>query len=188
MGIITKELQINEDIRLGSNKQVRVIDDNGDQLGILTLSEAQSRAYDKGLDLALIAPQGDPPVCRILDYGKYRFEMNKKDKEAKKKQQTIEVKEIQLSCRIDTNDFNTKLNQARKFLQSGNKVKVNIRFKGREMSHVELGKNLLDKFEAECKDYGTVDKRPVLEGRFMNIMIQPLSAKQLAAKAASRES
>lgn len=164
-------MQINDEIRA---KEVRLVGADGEQLGILSIENAQKAAYDKGLDLVLMAPQATPPVCRIMDYGKYRFERDKKEKEARKKQQTIEVKEIQLSCRIDTHDFETKVNHARKFLTAGNKVKVILRFKGREMSHQELGREMLSRFEEACQDLGTVDKKPSLEGRFMSMMVNPV--------------
>ena len=164
-------MQINDEIRA---KEVRLVGADGEQLGILSLENAQKAAYDKGLDLVLMAPQAVPPVCRIMDYGKFRFERDKKEKEARKKQQTVEVKEIQLSCRIDTHDFETKVNHARKFLTAGNKVKVILRFKGREMSHQELGREMLSRFEEACKDLGSVDKKPTLEGKFMSMMVNPI--------------
>ncbi|MBQ3126026.1 MAG: translation initiation factor IF-3, partial [Clostridia bacterium] len=128
-------MQINDEIRA---KEVRLVGADGEQLGIFSLESAQKAAYDKGLDLVLMAPQAVPPVCRIMDYGKFRFERDKKEKEARKKQQTVEVKEIQLSARIDTHDFDTKVNHAHRFLAAGNKVKVILKFRGREMSHQEL--------------------------------------------------
>lgn len=164
-------MQINDEIRA---KEVRLVGADGEQLGILSLESAQKAAYDKGLDLVLMAPQAVPPVCRIMDYGKFRFERDKKEKEARKKQQTVEVKEIQLSARIDTHDFDTKVNHAHRFLAAGNKVKVILKFRGREMSHQELGREMLARFEEACKDVGTVDKKPALEGRFMSMMVNPL--------------
>lgn len=139
-------------------------------------------AYDKGQDLVLIAPQAAPPVCRIMDYGKYRYERDKRDKEAKKKQTVVEVKEVQLSCRIDTHDFNTKVNNAVRFLSAGNKVRVILRFRGREMAHQEVGREVLSKFEEMCAEYGSVDKRPALEGRIMTMFISPLKATAVAGK------
>jgi len=167
-------LTINEDIKA---KEVRVVGSDGETLGVMSLDAALNAAYDEGLDLVLMAPQAVPPVCRIMDYGKYRFERDKKEKEAKKKQQTIELKEIQLSCRIDTHDFETKLRHARKFLTDGNKVRVVMRFKGREMSHVSIGQEIMKKFEESCNDLGNVDKAPVLDGRFMSMVITPLKFK-----------
>lgn len=139
--------------------------------------EAQKLAYEKDMDLVLIAPQANPPVCKIMDYGKYLFEKQKREKEAKKKQQTIEVKEIQLSCRIDTHDYETKLNQAKRFLTSGNKVRVVLKFKGREMSHQAIGRELLERFQADAAEVGQCEKKPVLDGRFMSMIINPLSNK-----------
>ena len=135
LAISTKELQINDEIRA---KEVRIIGDNGEQLGVLQTSAALAMAYEKDLDLVLIAPNAEPPVCRIMDYGKYRFERDKKEKEAKKKQTVVEVKEVQLSCRIDTHDFETKVKHAHRFISEGNKVRVVVKFKGREMSHLDI--------------------------------------------------
>ena len=162
---------INDDIRA---KEVRVIGVDNEQIGIFPLAEAKEMAYDKGLDLVLISPQADPPVCRIVDYGKFRFEKEKRQKEAKKKQQVVKVKEVQLSCRIDTHDFETRVNHARKFLTGGDKVKVIVRFKGREMTHMELGKEVLEKFQAACAEFGVAEKGAVLEGRYMSVVISPL--------------
>ena len=170
LAISTKELQINDEIRA---KEVRIIGDNGEQLGVLQTSAALAMAYEKDLDLVLIAPNAEPPVCRIMDYGKYRFERDKKEKEAKKKQTVVEVKEVQLSCRIDTHDFETKVKHAHRFIGEGNKVRVVVKFKGREMSHLDIGRDILEKFEQACADVGTVDKRPALEGRFMSMIINP---------------
>ena len=166
--IATKELLINENIRA---KEVRVIDDKGEQLGIMPTSRALSAAYDKGLDLVEISPNSAPPVCRILDYGKYRFEREKKEKEQRKKQQTIDIKEVQLSCRIDTHDFETKLKHARRFLEDGAKVKVCIKFKGREMSHTAIGLDVITRFGQACSDLGVIEKNPVLDGRQMIMFI-----------------
>ena len=166
--IANKELSINEEIRA---KEVRVIDANGDQLGIMPTSKALNAAYDKGLDLVEISPNSAPPVCRILDYGKYRFEREKKEKEQRKKQQTIDIKEVQLSCRIDTHDFETKLKHARRFLEDGAKVKVCIKFKGREMSHTAIGLEVITKFGEACTDLGIIEKKPALDGRQMIMFI-----------------
>ena len=166
--IATKELSINEEIRA---KEVRVIDANGDQLGIMPTSKALNAAYDKGHDLVEISPNSAPPVCRILDYGKYRFEREKKEKEQRKKQQTIDIKEVQLSCRIDTHDFETKLKHARRFLEDGAKVKVCIKFKGREMSHTAIGLEVITKFGEACTDLGIIEKKPALDGRQMIMFI-----------------
>jgi len=142
---------------------------------MLTLGSAIDLAFDKDLDLVLMAAQATPPVCRIMDYGKFCFERDKKDKEAKKKQQRIEIKEIQLSCRIDVNDFNTKINNAKRFLSEGNKVKVIVRFKGRQMTHIDIGADLLNKFCAALTDTGEIDKKPVLEGRNMTLFLVPVT-------------
>ena len=153
-----------------------MIDENNGQLGIMSLNDAKIYAYDKGLDLVLIAPTAQPPVCRAMDYGKYRYELDKKEKEAKKKQQIVEVKEVQLSCRIDTHDFETKANRAIKFLQEGNKVRVSLRFKGREIAHQELGREMLARFEEAVSEFGTVDKKPALDGRQLTMFITPAKA------------
>ena len=139
--------------------------------------EALKLAYEKEMDLVLIAPQAQPPVAKIMDYGKFLFEKQKREKEAKKKQQTVELKEIQLSCRIDTHDYETKLNQAKKFLTGGDKVRVVMKFRGREMSHMAIGREILDKFLEDTKDVGTCEKKPVLDGRFMSMVINPIPNK-----------
>lgn len=162
---------INEDIR---EKEVRVIADDGETLGLMTSNAALKIAYDRGLDLVLIAPQATPPVCRIMDYGKYRFDREKKEKEARKKQQVVELKEVQLSCRIDTHDFETKARNAIRFLTAGNKVRVVVRFKGREMAHQELGREMLTRFEEAVSAAGTVEKKPVLDGRILSMIVVPI--------------
>ena len=151
-----------------------MIDENNGQLGIMSLNDAKTYAYDRNLDLVLIAPTAQPPVCRAMDYGNYRYELDKKEKEAKKKQQIVEVKEVQLSCRIDTHDFETKANRAIKFLQDGNKVRVSLRFKGREIAHQELGRDMLARFEEAVSEFGTVDKKPALDGRQLIMFIAPV--------------
>lgn len=168
--ISAKELIINDDIRA---KEVRMLDENNEQLGIMSLNDAKTYAYDRGYDLVMIAPSATPPVCRAMDYGKYRYEIDKKEKETKKKQQVIEVKEVQLSCKIETHDFETKVNRAIKFLQDGNKVRVSLKFKGREIAHQELGREKLEKFEEAVAEYGTVDKKPALDGRQLIMFIAP---------------
>ena len=155
---------INEQIR---DKEVRLIGPDGEQLGIMSAKEAYFKAKDANLDLVKIAPTAKPPVCKIIDYGKYRYELARKAKEAKKKQKTIETKEIRLSPNIDTNDLNTKVNQERKFLQKGAKVKVALRFRGREMAHKEVGKDILDSFFKQLEDVAAVDKPAKMEGRSM---------------------
>ena len=166
-------MQINENIDFHNSKSVRVIADDGEQLGVVPFGTALDMAYDRDLDLVLMSAQSDPPVCKIMDYGKFRFERAKKEKEAKKNQQVVDIKEIQLSVRIDTNDFNTKVNRARGFLQRGDKVKVVVRFRGRQMTHQQLGQDLPTKFREACEDVGVVDKPPKLEGRFLSMFLAP---------------
>lgn len=174
MNIATKETQINEEIR---DREVRVIDSDGTQLGIMPIAEAMRLADEKNTDLVKIAPQAKPPVCKIMDYGKYRFEHAKREKEAKKNQRVIEIKEVRLSLNIDTHDFETKANQAIKFLKSGNRVKVSIRFRGREMAHPENGLVTMSKFAEAVSEYGTVEKPAKLEGRSMLMFIAAKSSK-----------
>ena len=169
-----KELLINEDIR---DKEVRVIAADGSQLGVMDTRKAQRLSIEQNLDLVKIAPQATPPVCRIMDYGKYRFEQAKREKEAKKNQKVIEIKEIRLSLNIDIGDLNTKVKQATKFLQEGNKLKVSIRFRGREMAHPEIGHEVMRKFTEAVAEHGVVEKPPKLEGRHMLMFI---AAKQPA--------
>ncbi|MGN0660517.1 MAG: translation initiation factor IF-3 [Oscillospiraceae bacterium] len=166
-----KEPSINEEIR---EPQVRVIDKDGAQLGLMSSDEALKIAAEKDLDLVLIAPQAKPPVCKIMDYGKYKFEQAKNEKKAKKNQKVVETKEIRMSLNIDTHDFNTKLSQAVKFLKAGNKVKVSVRFRrAREMSHQEIAVDLLNKFRDGCAEVAQVDKPAKLEGRNMAMFISP---------------
>lgn len=167
-------MQLNEDIR---DKEVRVITADGEQLGIMSSKEALKKAEEKNLDLVKIAPTANPPVCKIMDYGKYRFEQTKKEKESKKNQRTIETKEIRLSLNIDTHDFDTKANQARKFLATGHKVKVSIRFRGREMAHPQLGEETMRKFAEALSENCNVEKPAKLEGRQMLMFLAPVSAK-----------
>ena len=172
-----KEHLVNEEIfdeGFAESAEVRVIGADGEQLGILTAISALNSAYEKGLDLVLIAPQSVPPVARIMDYGKFRFEREKKKKEAKKNQQKVDIKEVQLSCKIEQNDFNTKVNNARRFLSAGNKVKVLVVFKGRQMAHQEVGIALIEQFEKAVADLGAADKRPTMEGRSMTLLISPV--------------
>lgn len=155
---------INEQIR---DKEVRVISEDGEQLGIMSARDAQKLAREADLDLVKISPGAKPPVCKIIDYGKYRYEQARKEKEAKKKQRTIDVKEIRLSPNIDTNDLNTKANQARKFLSKGDKVKVSLRFRGREMAHLDVGREILDTFFEKLEEVAVIDKPAKMEGRSM---------------------
>lgn len=173
--------QINEEIL---DKEVRLIGHEGEQLGIMSAQEALRIATEQELDLVKIAPGSNPPVCRIMDYGKFRFEQAKKEKEAKKNQRVIEIKEIRMSPGIDTNDFNTKLKNAQKFLADGDRVKVSVRFRGREMAHTNIGEVLLKDFAAKCADVANLDKQPKLEGRNMSIFLspKPVSAPKKPAK------
>ncbi|MGN0306346.1 MAG: translation initiation factor IF-3 [Lachnospiraceae bacterium] len=159
---------INEQIR---DREVRVIGADGEQLGIMSLAEAMRAAEEAGLDLVKIAPTAKPPVCKIVDYGKYRYELARKEKEAKKKQRTIEVKEIRLSPNIDTNDLNTKINAARKFLSKGDRVKITLRFRGREMAHMANSKHILDDFAQALADISVMEKAPKVEGRAMTMFL-----------------
>lgn len=159
---------INGQIR---DKEVRVIGENGDQLGIMSSREAMKLAQEAELDLVKIAPKAQPPVCKIIDYGKYRYELARKEKEAKKKQKTVEVKEVRLSPNIDTNDLNTKVNNAKKFISKGNKVKVTLRFRGREMAHVQQSKHILDDFAGMLEDVAVVEKTAKMEGRSMSMVL-----------------
>jgi len=166
-----KDLPINEEIKA---TEVRVIGASNEQLGIMKIDDARNYAYNNGVDLVLIVPNATPPVCRAIDYGKFCFERDKREKEAKKKQVIVKVKEVQLSCRIEQHDFDTRVNQAKRFLSEGNKVKAVVRFKGREMSHMDLGREVIEKFEEACRGVGTAEKKPILEGRFMSIIISPV--------------
>ena len=162
--------QINEEIL---DKEVRLIGDQGEQLGIMSVDEALRIATERELDLVKIAPGSNPPVCKIMDYGKFRFEQATKEKEAKKNQRVIEIKEIRMSPGIDTNDFNTKLKNAQKFLNDGDRVKVSVRFRGREMAHTEIGAVLLKDFASQCAEIANMDKAPKLEGRNMSMFLSP---------------
>ena len=162
--IISNELMINEQIR---DKEVRVISETGEQLGVMSSKEAMKLAEEAGVDLIKIAPTAKPPVCKIMDFGKYRYEQARREKEAKKKQKTIEVKEVRLSPNIDTNDLNTKVNMARKFLTKGDKVKVTLRFRGRELAHVNTSKTILDEFAEALSDVAVIEKPAKFEGRSM---------------------
>ncbi len=174
LNIGSKEVLINEAIRA---KEVRVIDTDGAQLGIMPLNDALKAAAAKNLDLVGISPNANPPVCKIMDFGKYRFEQAKREKEAKKNQKVTEVKEIRLGLSIDTHDFETKGNHAKKFLQEGNKVKVSIRFRGREFGHPEIGKDIMDRFAEYCSDVASVEKPSKMEGRNMLMFLAPKPVK-----------
>lgn len=165
-------MQINEEIR---DAEVRVVSADGEQLGLMSGKEANLLASEKGLDLVKIAANAVPPVCKIMDYGKYKFEIAKREKENRKNQKVINIKEIQLSPSIDTNDLNTKCNHAIRFLKNGDKVKVMVRFRGREVSHSEIGEVLLLKFADTVKEFGNIEKQPKLEGRNMTMFLAPLA-------------
>lgn len=173
--VISKDnININEKIRA---REVRLIDVNGEQLGVKTKNEALDIAVNANLDLVMVAPNAKPPVCRIMDYGKYRYEQQKKDKEARKNQTTIKIKEVRLSPGIEEHDFNTKLRNARKFLSKGDKVKAAVRFRGRAITHKELGQKVLDRLAEECKDVATIETKPKMEGRNMFMMLTPVNEK-----------
>ncbi|CDO01669.1 translation initiation factor IF-3 [Oceanobacillus picturae] len=167
-------MNVNEKIRA---REVRLIDSNGDQLGVKSRQEALEIAQTRNLDLVLVAPNAKPPVCRIMDYGKFRFEQQKKEKEARKKQKIINVKEVRFTPGIGDHDFETKLKNARKFLEKGDKVKAAVRFRGRAITHKELGREVLDRFAEEVKDIATVETKPKMEGRNMFMMIAPVNEK-----------
>ena len=166
-----RDLLINEEIKAA---EVRVLGPSNEQIGIMKIADARAYAESNGVDLVLIVPNATPPVCRAIDYGKFCFERDKREKEAKKKQVIVKVKEVQLSCRIEQHDFDTRVNQAKKFLGEGNKVKAVVRFKGREMTHMELGREVIEKFQAALAGVGSAEKKPSLEGRFMSIVLSPV--------------
>ena len=172
--ISKQDHQLNEDIR---DKEIRVIGPDGEQLGIMSPRAALEMAYDQGVDLVKIAPGATPPVCKIMDYGKFRFEQTKKEKEAKKNQHVTEIKEVRMSPGIDTNDFNVKVKNAQKFLKEGNRVKVTVRFRGREMAHTDIGRQLLVRFGEECAEIANVDKNAKLDGRHMSMFLGPKASK-----------
>ena len=172
--ISKQELQINEQIR---DKELRVIDSDGTQLGIMPLLRAMELAEQKNLDLLKIAPQANPPVCKIIDYGKFRFEQAKREKEARKNQRVVEIKEVRLSLNIDTHDFETKKNHALRFISEGNKVKASIRFRGRDMGHPELGLEIMRRFADAMSEVANVEKPAKLEGRTMLMFLAPKPAK-----------
>lgn len=167
------DLMINEEIR---DREVRVVDQNGAQLGVMPVKQALDMAEEMQLDLVKIAPQARPPVCKIMDYGKYRFEQSKKEREFRKNQRVITVKEVRLSATIEDHDIDVKLKNAIKFLKDGNKVKATIRFRGRQITHSEIGRQVMTEFAERIKEYGTVDKAPQIEGRNMSMMISPKDA------------
>ena len=174
IGSNSKDVQINEEIR---DKEVRLIGSDGSQLGVMSSKDALRLAEEKELDLVKIAPQATPPVCKIMDYGKYVFEQSKREKEARKNQKIVEIKEIRMFSTIDTNDFNTKVNQAIKFLKAGDKLKVSVRFKKRAIAHPHLGEELLEKFKEACAEAGTVEKPGNMEGRSLVMFVSPKASK-----------
>ena len=167
------DLMINEEIR---DREVRVVDQNGEQLGVMPIKQALEMAEEMQLDLVKIAPQARPPVCKIMDYGKYRFEQSKKEREFRKNQKVITVKEVRLSATIEDHDIDVKLKNAIKFLKEGNKVKATIRFRGRQITHSEIGRQVMTDFAERIKEYGTIDKAPMIEGRNMSMFISPKDA------------
>ena len=174
IAVSSKEVQINEEIH---DKELRIIDSDGSQLGVMSAKEALKLAEEKDLDLVKIAPQATPPVCKIMDYGKYVFEQSKREKEARKNQKVVEIKEIRMFSTIDTNDFNTKVNQALKFLKSGDKIKVSVRFRKRAIAHPHLGEELLEKFKEACAEAGVVEKPSKMEGRALVMFVSPKASK-----------
>ncbi len=170
INISNLEHQINEEIK---DKEVRLIDAEGEQLGVVSSARALEIANERGLDLVKIAPKSVPPVCRVMDYGKFRFEQQKREKEARKKQHVVEIKEIRLSPGIDTHDVEVKVKHAVKFLKSGDKVKVSVRFRGREIAHSSIGVEILKGFAEKCEEFGTVEKQPKLEGKQMIMFLAP---------------
>lgn len=172
--ISKQELQINEDIR---DREILVISDDGEKLGNMSARDAQKLAYEKDLDLVKIAPQAKPPVCRIMDYGKFCFEQQKREKEARKNQKVVSIKEIRMFSAIDTHDFETKIGQAKKFLEGGDKLKVSVRFRKRAIAHPQIGEELLKRFKEACAELGVVDKPAKMEGRSMVMFISPKASK-----------
>ena len=173
-GISNVTHQLNEEIR---DKEIRLIGDTGEQLGIMSAAEALNIAEERGLDLVKISPLAQPPVCKLMNSGKFKFEQSKREKEAKKNQHVVEIKEIRMSPGIDVGDFNTKLKNAQKFLVDGNRVKVSVRFRGREMAHTEIGRDLLTKFAEQCAEVATMDKAAKMEGRSMTMFLSPKAGK-----------
>lgn len=173
-GISKVQHQLNEEI---TDKEIRLIGENGEQLGIVSGEEALRTAEEQGLDLVKISPQATPPVCKLMNYGKYKFEQSKREKEARKNQHVVEIKEIRMSPGIDVGDFNTKLKNAQKFLSDGNRVKVSVRFRGREMAHTDIGRDLLVRFAESVAEVANLDKEPKMEGRSMSIFLSPKAGK-----------
>lgn len=171
---IVEDLRVNDEIRAN---EIRLVDSEGEQIGITNIEDGREKAEEKGLDLVEVAPQADPPVCKLMDYGKYKYEQAKKEKEAKKNQNVMNVKEVQMGVKIDDHDFNVKLKQARRFLNDKDKVKVRVKFRGRELVHKELGYDLMDRIKEGTEDLGSVESGPTMEGRDMFMHITPDSDK-----------
>lgn len=184
MIISSKELQMNEQIR---DSEVRLIDADGSQVGIVTIKKAMSMAAKADLDLVKIADKAEPPVCKIMDYGKYKFDMAKKEKESKKNQRTSSVKEVRISMNIDVNDLNTKVNHARRFAEDGDKIKVSMRLKGREMGHTDIGRSLMMKFADMCADFADLSKPVALEGKSLSMLLVPKSKPTNQSKKSSKK-
>lgn len=181
---IALDLMINEEIR---DREVRLIDENGEQLGVMPTHKAMELAEERGLDLAKIQPTAKPPVCKLLDYDKYRYEQSRRERENRKNQRVVAIKEVQLSATIEENDVLTKAKMATKFLQDGDKVKVSIRFRGRQITHSEIGMKVMQDFATRCQDVATVERRPLLDGRHMIMILAPKAAKaSFAEKKAAR--
>lgn len=174
MAIAKQVHELNEDIR---DREVRLIGSDGEQLGIMSSAEALRIADEQNLDLVKISPQAKPPVCKLMNYGKFRFEQSKREKEARKNQHVVEIKEIRMSPGIDVGDFNTKLRNAQKFIADGNRVKVSVRFRGREMAHTDIGRDLLNRFAQQCAETANLEKSARLEGRMMSIFLAPKAGK-----------
>lgn len=183
-GTNSKDMQINEEIR---DPQIRLVGESGGQLGIMSAKEAQKLALEQGLDLVKIAPQADPPVCRLMDYGKYCFEQQKREKEARKNQKVVDVKEIQLTLNIEQHDFETKVNRARRFLQDGDKVKIMVKFRSREVFHPEWGTEMMERVTEGVQDIGIVDKDAKLNGRNMIMIIAPKPVKPEKGQSKAKE-
>jgi len=179
LGISSKGHQINGEIR---DREVRLVSASGEQLGIMSARDALERAAAQSMDLVKISPNATPPVCKIMDYGKFKFEQTKREKEAKKNQRIVEIKEVRMSPGIDVNDFNVKLRNAQKFLSEGNRVKVTVRFRGREMAHTDIGRSLLIRFAGACGELAALEKDPKLDGRHMSIFLSPKIAKEPGRK------
>ena len=182
---IAIDLMINDEIR---DREVRLIDENGEQLGVMPTQKALELAEERGLDLAKIQPTAKPPVCKLLDYDKYRYEQSRRERENRKNQRVVAIKEVQLSATIEENDVLTKAKMAQKFLQGGDKVKVSIRFRGRQITHSEIGMKVMQDFAQRCQDVSTVERRPLMDGRHMIMILAPKAAKaSFAEKKAARE-